>query len=308
MVKYIIRRVIWLVPVLFFVLLITFTLMHLAPGSPWDVKVQKNATPALKAALAAKYGADKPVVQQFTDYVWNALHGDLGPSYSQPSRTVAQIIQQGFPITGAIGLVALIISIIIGIPIGLIAALQHNGWFDHLVVFIVTLAYSLPNFVIGIFLIVIISVGLHLLPIHFQLNDWRTWIYPAGILALITVSSIVRITRSAVLDVLGQDYVRTAKAKGLHPTVVDVRHVLRNALIPVVSLIGPITVNLLVGSFVVESMFSVPGIGRYFVVSVLQRDYPVILGTALLYTLLVVIFNLLVDLTYSFLDPRIVRS
>jgi len=196
----------------------------------------------------------------------------------------------------------------VGIPIGLIAALTHNGWFDHFVVFIVTMAYSLPNFVIGIFLIVIISVGLHLLPIKFQLNDWRTWIYPAGILALTTVSSIVRITRSAVLDVLGQDYVRTAKAKGLHPTVVDVRHVLRNALIPVVTLIGPITVNLLVGSFVVESMFSVPGIGRYFVQSVIQRDYPVIMGTALLYTLLVVIFNLLVDLTYSFLDPRIVRS
>ena len=307
MAQYIVRRVLWLIPVLFFVLLITFTLMHLAPGSPWDVKVQKNATPALKAALAAKYGADKPIVQQFTDYIWNALHGDLGPSYSG-TRTVAQIIQQGFPITAEIGLLALLISIIVGIPIGLIAALRHNGWFDHLVVLIVTMAYSLPNFVIGIFLIVIISVGLHLLPIRFQLNDWRTWIYPSGILALITVSSIVRITRSAVLDVLGQDYVRTAKAKGLHPAVVDVRHVLRNALIPVVTLIGPITVNLLVGSFVVESMFSVPGVGRYFVLSVIQRDYPVIMGTALLYTLLVVIFNLLVDLTYSFLDPRIVRS
>jgi len=307
MVQYIIRRVIWLIPVLFFVLLITFALMHLAPGSPWDLKVQKNATPALKAALAAKYGADKPIVQQFTDYVWNALHGDLGPSYSG-TRTVAQIIQQGFPVTAEIGLLALLISIIVGIPIGLIAALRHNGWFDHLVVFIVTMAYSLPNFVIGIFLIVIISVGLHLLPIKFQLNDWRTWIYPAGIRALITVSSIVRRTRSAVLDILGQDYVRTAKAKGLHPTVVDVRHVLRNALIPVVTLLGPITVNLLVGSFVIESMFSVPGVGRYFVLSVVQRDYPVIMGTALLYTLLVVIFNLLVDLTYSFLDPRIVRS
>src|SRR5712692_5330138 len=220
MVQYILRRVIWLIQVFFFVALITFTLMHLAPGSPWDVKIQKNASASLKAALAKKFGADKPITQQFTDYIWDALHGDLGPSYNG-TRSVSQIIQQGFPITAEIGLFALLISVALGIPIGLIAALQHNGWFDHLVVFIVTIAYSLPNFVIGIFLIVIISVGLHLLPIRFQLDDWRTWIYPAGILALTTVSSIVRITRSAVLDIMGQDYVRTAKAKGLHPAVVD---------------------------------------------------------------------------------------
>ncbi len=307
MLAYIVRRFIWLIPVMLAVSIITFAMMHMVPGNPWDAIAGKALPPQTRAAIAKKFGLDKPLTQQYIDYVGGVLHFDFGPSF-RSTRTVSQIISEGFPVTAMLGLIALFIAVAVGIPLGLIAALRHNTWIDNVAIFIVTIGYSVPNFVIGIFSILVFAVSLHLLPIAFNRNNWQTWILPAGILSIISLSAIVRLTRSATLEILGQDYVRTARAKGLSAFTVNGSHVLRNALIPVVTLLGPLTANLVTGSFIIESMFSVPGIGRTFVQSVLQRDYSLFMGVTLFYALLIIFFNLAVDLTYSFLDPRITRS
>jgi oligopeptide transport system permease protein len=309
MLAYIIRRLFWLIPVLLAVSIITFTMMHMVPGGPWDANVGAKAlSPTVRAAIAKKYGLDKPLTQQYVDYISGVLHFDLGLSYFG-TRTVNQIIADGFPVTAKLGLIALLIAVVVGVPLGLIAALRHNTWIDNLAILIVTIGYSVPNFVIGIAAIIILAVALKIpLPIRFDQNNWLSWIMPASILSIISVSAIVRLTRSATLEVLGQDYVRTARAKGLSAFDVNASHVLRNALIPVVTLLGPLTANLVTGSFIIEKMFSVTGIGRYFVESVLKRDWALFMGLTLFYAILIIMFNLAVDLTYSFLDPRISRS
>ena len=309
MLAYIIRRFVWLIPVLLAVSVITFTMMHMVPGGPWDANVGAKAlSPKVRDAIAKKYGLDKPLTQQYVDYIGGVLHFDLGPSYFG-TRTVNQIIGDGFPVTARLGLIALLVAVTVGVPLGLIAALRHNTWIDNLAIFIVTIGYSVPNFVIGIAAIIILAVVLKLpLPIRFDQNNWLSWLMPASILSIISFSAIVRLTRSATLEVLGQDYVRTARAKGLSAFDVNSSHVLRNALIPVVTLLGPLTANLVTGSFIIESMFSVPGIGRSFVQAVLKRDFALFLGVTLFYAFLIIMFNLAVDLTYSFLDPRISRN
>ena len=277
------------------------------PGGPWDTATARAVPPAVKAAIKAKYGLDQPLPVQYIDYMWKAIHGDLGPSFSSNVTVTAQIAQ-GFPYTAALGLAALILSMGIGIPLGMLAALRHNGFLDQLSIFIVTLGISVPSFVLAITMILVFSVVLHLLPFQFDRNNWQSWIMPAVILALGPIALFVRLTRSSTLEVLSEDYVRTARAKGLPSTVVNVRHVLRNALIPVITLLGPLTAGLITGSFVVETLFGVPGIGRMFVNSVAKRDYAVLMGSTLFFTLIIVFFNLLVDLTYSFIDPRIARG
>jgi ABC-type dipeptide/oligopeptide/nickel transport system permease component len=261
----------------------------------------------VRKLIAEKYGLDKPLPQQYADYITAAVRGDLGPSYFG-TRTVNQIISEGFPVTAALGLFALGSSMLVGIPLGMFAALRHNRAVDRFIIFFVTMGISIPNFVIGIFLIIVLAVEFRLLPTQFRLTDFKSWILPGMILALRPTVALVRLTRSATLEVLSEDYVRTARAKGLGSFMVNRRHILRNAMIPVVTLLGPMTADLITGSFIVESMFGVPGIGRTFVRSVFQRDYALFMGITLFYALIVVIFNLLVDLTYSFLDPRIARG
>jgi oligopeptide transport system permease protein len=282
-------------------------MMHMVPGGPWDALAGKALPPQTRAAIAKKFGLDKPLTQQYIDYMVGVMHFDFGPSF-RGTRTVGQIISEGFPITAALGLFALVIAVCVGVPLGLIAALKHNTWIDNIAVFIVTVGYSVPNFVIGIFCILVFAVALKALPIAFSRTDWLTWLMPASILSIISLSAIVRLTRSATLEIMGQDYVRTAKAKGLSALNVNASHVLRNALIPVVTLLGPLTAGLVTGSFIIESMFSIPGIGRTFVQSIAQRDYSLFMGVSLFFALLIIFFNLAVDLTYSFLDPRITRS
>ncbi len=307
MIGYIIRRVLWLIPVFVAVSLITFILMHLTPGGPWDTVSSRSLTPAVKAAVMKKYGLDKPLPQQYIEYMANAVRGDLGPAFSS-TRTVDQIIQDTFPLTAALGLTALLISICIGIPLGILAALRHNGLVDNVSMFIVTMGISVPNFVLALAMIVFFSVALKILPYQFQRNEWQSWIMPAVILSLGPTALLLRLTRSATLEVLSEDYIRTARAKGLPAFLVNIRHVLRNALIPVITLLGPLTAGLITGSFTVEFIFGIPGLGRTFITSVGKRDYALLMGTTLFYTLIIVFFNLLVDLTYSFIDPRIVRG
>jgi oligopeptide transport system permease protein len=241
---------------------------------------------------------------QFGTYVWNALQGDLGLSYTYQSRSVTDIIMQGLPITATLGVVAFVLAILIGIPLGVTAALKQNSVVDYISVIFATIFASIPGFVLGIFLMIIFAVKLH----WFPTGGWgsiRQLAMPAFALAALPAAYIARISRASMLDVIRQDYVRTARSKGLAERVVLVRHALRNAMIPVITIAGPELAALISGSFIIENLFSIPGIGRLFVQGVFQRDYGLIMGTVLFYAFLVALVNLAVDVLYAVIDPRI---
>jgi oligopeptide transport system permease protein len=302
MIRYIIRRLLWAALGLLVVAFITFSLMHLVPGGPWDK--QKELDPQVIENLNKKYGLDKPFYEQFVNYIWNAVHGDLGVSYQYQDRSVTDIIMQGLPITATLGITAFIMAILIGIPLGMIAALKQNSVIDYISVMFATVFASIPSFVLGIFLVIIFAVQLHWLPT----GGWgslRQIILPAFALAALPAAYIARISRASVLDVVRQDYIRTARAKGLSERIVLTRHILRNAMIPVTTIAGPEFAGLISGSFIIESLFSIPGIGRLFVLGINARDYGLIMGTVLFYAFAVAIVNLAVDILYGIIDPRI---
>ena len=302
MLKYIIRRLLWLFVVLFAVSFITFALMHMVPGGPWDK--DKTLDPQVIENLNIKYGLDKPYIVQFGNYIWNALHGDLGISYVYQDRNITDIIGQGLPITATLGATAFVLAILIGLPLGMAAALRQNSIVDYSAVVFATIFASIPGFVLGIFLIIIFSVTFHWLPT----GGWGTTqhiIMPAIALAALPAAYTARITRASMLEVVRQDYIRTARAKGLGERIILFRHTMRNALIPVVTVAGPEFAGLVAGSFIIENLFSIPGVGRLFVQGVFQRDYSLIMGTILFYAFLVAVINLVVDIIYGIIDPRI---
>ena len=300
--KYVARRVIWLIVVLLVVSFITFSLMHLVPGGPWDS--EKKLAPQVIQNLNIKYGLDKPFFVQYFNYIWGVVRGDLGVSYSYQDRGVTQIILTGLPITAILGVVAFILSILIGIPLGMAAALKQNSAIDYGSVLFSTIFASIPAFVLGILLMILFSIVLHWLPTQ----GWggvRNIVMPALALAALPAAYIARVTRASVLEVSRQDYVRTARAKGLVERIVMSRHILRNALIPVLTITGPELAALITGSFIIENLFSIPGIGRLFVQGVFARDYGLIMGSILFYTFVIAVLNLLVDIAYAAVDPRI---
>jgi len=300
--KYSLNRLFWIVLVLIAVAFITFSLMHLVPGGPWDR--EKELAPQVIENLNKKYGLDQPYFVQFGRYMWNVLQGDLGVSYTYQDRGVTEILMDGLPKTATLGGVAFLIAILIGVPLGMAAALKQNSIIDYAAVFLSTLFASIPGFVLGIFLVLIFSVSLHLLPT----GGWGTIdhvIMPAFALAALPAAYIARVTRASMLDVLRQDYIRTARAKGLAEYVVLVRHTFRNALIPVMTVLGPELAFLITGSVVIESVFSIPGTGRLFVQGVAQRDYGLIMGTTLFYAFVIAFANYVVDILYGVVDPRI---
>ncbi|MEW6034349.1 MAG: ABC transporter permease [Chloroflexota bacterium] len=302
MLKFTVRRVLWLLLVLFAVAFITFSLMHLVPGGPWDR--EKELAPQIVENLNRKYGLDKPFFLQFGHYLWSAARGDLGVSYSYQDRGVTQILLEGLPKTATLGLAAFLLAIFIGIPLGMAAALRQNTPVDYVSVFFSMVFASIPGFVLGILLMILLSVVLHLLPT----GGWgsiKQVIMPAFALAALPAAYMARITRAGMLDVMRQDYIRTARSKGLAERIVLVRHILRNALIPVMTVAGPQLAYLITGSFIIESIFSIPGIGRLFVQGVFARDYGLIMGTILFYAAAVAVFNLVVDILYAVVDPRI---
>lgn len=307
MISYFIRRLLWLVPVLFTVALITFVLMHTAPGGPWDTNpLAKRVDPRTEEILNRRYGLDKPLWQQFTNYVWNAVQGKLGPSYRLRGRDVEDVIMERFPTTAKLGLISLALALIVGLPLGIISALKQNSVVDYLSLFFATIGTAVPNFVLGIFLIIIFATGLRWVPvIANDWSTWRPWALPSIVLAAGTAAYLTRLTRASMLEVMNQDYIRTARAKGLAEIFVVLRHMVRNALIPVVTILGPALANLVTGSFIIEYLFSVPGMGRLYVTGVNQRDYSMIMGNTLFYAVIVALANLGVDITYAFLDPRI---
>lgn len=302
MTRFIIRRIIWLVPVLLFVSLITFTLMHITPGGPWDK--EKPVSAQAVANLNARYNLDKPAWQQYLIYMANVVRGDLGPSYTYQDRSVTQIILQGLPNTASLGLLAALVAIVIGVPLGVTAASRQNTAVDYTALAFGTVFASVPSFVLGFLLIIIFALNLHLVPT----SGWgkpTQYILPVLTLGLNQAALLTRITRASVLDVSRQDFMRTARAKGLREELLIRRHLLKNALIPVVTVMGPILAFLLVGSLIVETIFSVPGVGRLLVQGISQRDYSLIMGTTLLYAFVIAVLNLVVDVLYAFIDPRI---
>ena len=302
MLAYVVRRLLWLIPVLVIVAAITFTFMHLVPGGPWDRS--KRLPPQAQANVERKYGLDKPVWRQFTDYMTNLAQGDLGVSYQQLNRPVRAIIWDGAKTSGTLGLIALAVATFVGISLGSLAALRQNTILDYFSVTFATFGASVPSFVMGMLLLILFSAYLHWLPT----GGWGTWqqaIMPVTALSVLPTAYIARVTRAAMLEVLQQDYIRTARAKGLRERAVVLRHLVRNGLIPVLTVLGPVAAALVTGSFIIEYLFDIPGIGRYFVTSISARDYGMIMGTTLFYTTVVVLANLIVDILYAVVDPRI---
>jgi oligopeptide transport system permease protein len=300
--RYLVRRILWLIPVLLFVSLITFTLMKITPGGPWDR--EKSLPPQVVENLNRRYNLDKPAWEQYLLYVGGALHGDLGASYIYQDRSVTQIILGGLPVTASLGGLAALVAILLGIPLGILAAMRQNTGTDYLALGFGTIFASVPTFVLGFVLIIVFALTLHLVPT----SGWgkpNQYILPVLTLGLNQAALLTRITRASVLDVSRQDFMRTARAKGLRELLLVRRHLLRNALIPIVTVIGPVLAFLIVGSLVVENVFSVPGVGRLLVQGISQRDYSLIMGSTLLYAVVIALLNLIVDVLYAFIDPRI---
>jgi oligopeptide transport system permease protein len=302
MLKYIARRLLWLIAVLLVISFLTFSLMHLVPGGPWDRDKQLSAQ--VIDNLNKKYGLDKPFMVQYGNFLLNVLHGDLGVSYMYQDRGVTSILLQGLPKTAILGIVAFLLAVAIGIPLGMLAALRQNSGLDYASVLFSTIFASIPAFVLGIILMIIFSVILHWLPT----GGWGgigNVIMPSVALAALPAAYFARITRASMLDVVRQDYVRTAKSKGINESLILTRHILRNAMIPVLTIAGPELAALITGSFIIENLFSIPGVGRLFVQGVFQRDYGLIMGSILFYAFAIAVLNLIVDVLYAAVDPRI---
>jgi oligopeptide transport system permease protein len=284
---------------------LTFLLIHATPGGPFS-QGEKPVPKIVLQRLNEAYGLDDPLWKQYMNYLWNVLHGNFGPSYASRSLSVADIISSTFPVSLKLGLVAMAIAVIAGVTLGTFGAIRHNTSVDYITGFVAIAGISTPSYVIVSLLVLVFASKLHLVPTGGWDGIWSTKIIiPAIALALYPAAVLARYTRSSMLEVLSTDYVRTARAKGLKSSTVIARHALRNSFLPVLTVSGIILADVVTGSFFVESVYSIPGIGRYFVQSISQRDYPVILGTVLLLGAVVSIMNLIVDLLYPLLDPRI---
>ena len=333
MLDYAFRRVLWVLPVIVVVAAVTFFLMYRAPGGPWD---RDKALPAATMQrLDAKFGLDKPLWlnqgafaerraegvnnpliliaalgdSQFLNYMTGVFRGDLGPSYaSKGAESVQELIARKFPISLKLGVVAIVFSVIVGIPLGVIASLRQNTWLDYLSLGTSTLGVSVPTFVSGLLLLLLLSSTFGFSPIRSP-QEWEgfgsAYLLPGIVLGLGTMAYIARLTRTSMLEIKRQDFVRTARAKGLSSRKVVTGHMFRNALIPIITILGPAAADLVTGSIIIESIFGAPGLGREFVESISKRDYSVIMGTAIFYAVLVAFANVFVDLSYGFVDPRI---
>ena len=301
MVKYIGKRLLSSIITIWAVVTIVFFLVRMMPGGPFD---GEKITPEMKAQLNEKYGLDKPVGEQYELYMKNLLKGDFGKSMKYKGRDVLTTIEKSFPNSAKIGLAAILFSVIVGVLLGITAALKAGEWPDRVCMIIATIGITIPSFVMGTFLIYVFTVNLKVLPAA-GLGKPKNYIMPMIALSGSSMAAITRLTRGKLIDVLKSDYIRTAKAKGLTANTVIFKHALRNSLIPVVTYLGPLIAGVLTGSFVVEKIFAIPGLGNEFTLSITNRDYTSLLGVTAFYCTLVVVCNLLVDIIYVLIDPRI---
>ncbi len=302
MLRYTLQRIISSFMVLFVIITITFLLMHTIPGGPFSR--EKKIPVAVLRNIEEHYRLNDPLGKQYVDYLGRLAHFDLGPSFKYEGRRVNDIIRESFPVSLELGLVSIGIAVLVGIPAGVVAALRQNQWQDYVTMIFATIGVSVPSFVLATLLIYLFAVKLSLLPAAMW-GSAQYVVLPSLALAGHPTAFIVRLTRSSMLEVLGQDYIKTARAKGLSQFLIIYRHALKNALIPVITYMGPMAAGILTGSFIIETIFAIPGLGRHFVTSIYNRDYTVILGVTIFYSILVIGLNLIVDLIYPQLDPRI---
>lgn len=300
--NYLVKRLFSMLITLWFVITITFFLMHSIPGGPF-VR-EKELPPAVIEALNEKYHLDDPLYKQYFDYLKGVATFDLGPSFVQTGVQVTDLIKQGFPYSMRMGGLASIVVLLVGIPIGIISALKQNSIIDYIVTIIATIGVAVPGFVVGTLYIYIFSSKLALVP-SFGLDSWQSYIGPVLALSFFSLAFVMRLMRSSMLEVLGADYIRTARAKGIPEPIVIFKHALKNAIIPIITFVGPMVAAIVTGSFVIEKIFAIPGMGKYFVESVGNRDYTVLMGTTIFYASLVIVAILIVDIAYSLVDPRI---
>ncbi len=299
--RFIVRRVLAALLTLVIIATITFFLMNMIPGGPFNTE---RASAKTVEMMEAKYGLDKPLLEQFIMYMKRLLKLDLGDSYKRIGFTVNQILGEKFPVSAGVGVVALALAVFIGVPVGILAAFKHNKLTDRIVMLIANLGIAVPNFVMATALLFFFGVKLGWLP-TLGLKSWKHYIMPSLALAFNPMCYIARLMRSSMLDVLKQDYVKTARAKGLSENFVLFKHAMRNAILPVVTYLGPLSAGILTGGFVIEKIFTIPGMGKFFVESINNRDYPLIMGVTIFYSALLVLMNLVVDLLYGIIDPRI---
>ena len=302
MVKYILKRLGMAVVTVWLVATLTFFLMNMVPGGPF--LSEKAVSPKALKALEAKYGLDKPLFEQYLTYMGDAVHGDFGDSLKQRGRTVSGIITSKFPVSARLGGMAVLVAFCIGVPLGCISALNRGKIGDNIIIVIATCGIAVPSFVICTMLMYVFGVRLGWLP-TLGLSTWKHYIMPVLALAFYPTAYITRLMRSSMLDVLGQDYMRTAKAKGLNQMVCLFKHALRNAILPIVTYMGPLLAYTVTGSFIVEKIFTIPGLGSEFIGSITNRDYTVIMGTTIFLATLMVFMNVVVDIVYKLVDPRI---
>ncbi|AEM78151.1 ABC transporter permease [Thermoanaerobacter wiegelii] len=302
MLRYTLERTIYMIITLWVIVTLTFFLMHMIPGDPFTS--EKRVPEQIRQNMLAKYHLDKPLIVQYGYYLKNLLHGDLGISLKYLNRTVNEIIANGFPASFQIGMQSIIIGVFLGLILGIVAALNRNGFWDYVSMILAIIGRSVPNFIIATLLQYWIASKLRWLPV----SGWGTFahtILPSIALSFASLSIISRLMRASMLDVIGQDYIKTAKSKGLSSFEIIWRHMIRNAILPVITVLGPLIAGIVTGTFVVERIFGIPGLGKYFVQSIYNNDYTMILGTTIFYSAILVFLVFLVDITYGLIDPRI---
>ncbi len=302
MASYLTRRLLWIIPVMFTVSIITFVLMHSVPGGPWDR--EKRLPAAVETRLNAEYGLDQPLYIQYINWATQFIQGDLGPSYRFQDRRVNDLIADGLMTTVQLGVMAFVLAVAVGIPLGIFAALGHNRAPDYASTSLSIIGIATPSFVLAILLIVVFSVRLG----WFPTGGWKGpeyWVLPTIALAGFPIAVIARYTRASMLEVTRKDYIRTAHSKGLQRQAVVSRHMIRNALIPVITILGPTLAFLVTGSFIIERIFNIPGVGQYYLNAITTRDYSLLMAMTMLYAFAVAFLNVVVDVLYAYIDPRI---
>ena len=302
MLRYIVKRVATAIITAYLVATLTFFIMNMVPGGPF--LSEKAVTPQAQAAMEAKYGLDKPLSKQYLTYIGGIARGDFGFSLKKRGRTVSQIISEKFPVSARLGGLAMLVAVFAGVPLGAVAAFKRGKTIDNVLVVLSTAGIAIPSFLSSTLLMYIFTTKLKLLP-SLGLNSPLSYIMPVLALALYPTFYIARLMRSSMLDVMGQDYMRTARAKGVSTAKMIFKHALRNAILPVVTYLGPLLASLMTGSFIIEKIFNIPGLGSEFVGAITSRDYPMIMGTTIFLAVFVIFMNVLVDIAYAVVDPRI---
>jgi oligopeptide transport system permease protein len=302
MLEFLVKRFFLILATLFVLATITFFLLRVVPGGPFDS--DKALPPDIKANVEAKFGLDKPLLEQYTNYLWGITRFDFGPSFKYIGRDVNEIILDTLPASLELGLYSLILALAIGLPLGIFSAYKQNTWFDFSAMFVAVAGISLPSYFVGAILIYVFSLKFNLLPPALW-DEWMHKILPTITLGTRPAALIARLTRASLLESIRSDYVRTARSKGLSESTVVLKHALRNSLIPVITLVGPLAAYVLTGTFVIEYIFAIPGMGKYFIDAVTNRDYPLVMGVTMVFGFMLTAANMLVDIAYVLIDPRI---